>query len=58
MDAREVTMPDPRPLPDPGSGKWQTIRAALDSWSGTTRLCLISLTMNIPVDVLIWLLKR
>jgi hypothetical protein len=30
----------------------QTVRVALDSWPGTARLCLIYLTMNIPVDVL------
>lgn len=58
MDARQVTMPDPRSFPEPGSGKWRTIQAALGSWSGTARLCLIYLTMNIPVDALIWLLRH
>jgi hypothetical protein len=51
-------MTDSRSPPDQGAGKWQTVRVALDSWSGTARLCLIYLTMNIPVDVLTWLIKH
>jgi hypothetical protein len=38
--------------------KWRVIRSALDSWSRTTRLCVIYLTINVPVDILIWLVKH
>jgi hypothetical protein len=51
-------MANPRPPPDQGTGKWQTVRVALDSWPGTARLCVIYLTMNVPVDVLAWLIKH
>jgi len=51
-------MPDPQPPPDLVPEKWRTIRAALDSWSGTARLCLIYLTMNVPVDFLAWMIKH
>jgi hypothetical protein len=44
-------MPDgPRAPPD--AVKWQTIRSALDSWDRTTRLCVICLAVNVPVDLL------
>jgi len=36
----------------------RAVRSALDSWSRTARLCLIYLTMNVPVDVLAWLIKH
>lgn len=50
-------MPIPRSPPGPG-GKWPTVRSALTSWSRTIRLCLICLSLNVPVDVLVWLLRR
>jgi hypothetical protein len=49
-------MPDPRPPPD--LSKWGTVGTALDSWSRTARLCLIYLTLNVPVDVLAWLIRH
>lgn len=49
-------MPDDSRAP-PGEGE-RAIRSALDSWSRTARLCLIYLTANVPVDVLVWLIRR
>jgi hypothetical protein len=47
---------DPRGPPE--AEKWRTVRSALDSWGRTTRLCVICLTVNVPVDMLIWLIKH
>jgi hypothetical protein len=38
--------------------KWREVRSALDNWGRTTRLCLIYLTINVPVDVLVWLVRH
>ena len=38
--------------------KGGVIRFALDNWGRTTRLCVIYLTVNVPVDILIWLIKH
>jgi hypothetical protein len=38
--------------------KWRVVRSALDNWGRTTRLCLIYLTINVPVDVLVWLVRH
>ena len=38
--------------------KWRVVRSALDNWGRTTRLCVIYLTLNIPADILILLLKH
>ena len=48
----------PQGPPDPANEKWQTVRSALDSWSRTFCLCLICLSVNVPVDVLAWLVKH
>jgi hypothetical protein len=56
LPKRMVCMPIPRSPPDPA--KWQTVRSALTSWSRTLRLCLICLSVNVPVDVLAWLVRR
>jgi hypothetical protein len=49
-------MPDDRAPPE--VGKWQVIRSALDNWGRTTRLCVIYLTVNVPVDILVWLVRH
>jgi len=43
--------------PSPTEGRWQTIQSAMDSWSRTARLCLISgLSSGVPATmVMIWL---
>jgi hypothetical protein len=54
-------MPDESRAPPDDRGateKWRVIRSALDSWGRTTRLCVIYLTINVPVDILIWLVKH
>ena len=47
---------EPRSPPDAESpsdaDKDVTVRSALDSWSRTARLCVIYLTVNVPLDVL------
>lgn len=48
-------MPDPR---SPPREKWGTVGAALDSWSRTARLCLIYLTMNVPMGVFALLIRH
>jgi hypothetical protein len=47
---------DPRAPPD--GGKEQVVRSALDSWTRTARLCVIYLTVNVPLDVLAWLIRH
>lgn len=53
---------DPRSPPDDESpsdeAKEVAVRSALDSWPRTARLCVIYLTVNVPLDVLAWLVKR
>jgi hypothetical protein len=59
---------DPRPPPeakkaseDPQSSeseKWRTVRFALDSWDRTARMCVIYLTLNVPVEILAWLIRH
>jgi hypothetical protein len=54
-------MPDESRAPPDDRGvaeKWRVIRSALDDWGRTTRLCVIYLTINVPVDILIWLVKH
>jgi hypothetical protein len=52
-------MPDPRPPPCPDQDRWVTVvRAALDSWSRTVRLCVIYLTMNVPMGVFALLIRH
>ena len=46
------------PRAPPDAEKWQTVRTALDSWDRTARLCVICLTVNVPVDLLVWLVGR
>lgn len=41
-----------------GTGKWRTVQVALDSWPGTVRLCLINLTVYVPIDVFVWLVRH
>jgi hypothetical protein len=50
-------MPDD-PRAPPEAEKWRMVRSALDNWGRTTRLCVIYLTVNVPVDVLVWLIRR
>jgi hypothetical protein len=38
--------------------KWRTVRSALDSWDRTARMCVIYLTLNVPVEILAWLIKH
>ncbi len=38
--------------------KWRTVRSALDSWNRTARMCVIYLTLNVPVEILAWLIKH
>ena len=42
----------------PGGDKQRTVRSALQSWDRTARLCVIYLTMNVPLDVLAWLVRH
>jgi hypothetical protein len=42
----------------PYAERWRTVQYALESWSRTVRLCLIFLTMNVPVGVLAWLIRH
>jgi hypothetical protein len=41
-----------------GVEKWRTVRSALDSWNRTARMCAIFLTLNVPVEVVAWLIKH
>lgn len=44
---------------DLSTEKWKTITAAIESWGKTTRLCLVLLLLQVPVDGwLAWLLLR
>ena len=48
-----------RPPPDTQHSEGErTVRSALDSWARTARLCVIYLTLNVPVDVLAWMIKH
>lgn len=47
---------DPRSPPE--NEKWRTVRFALDNWSRTARLCVIFLTLNVPVEILMWLIRH
>jgi hypothetical protein len=38
--------------------RWQTIRFALESWARTARLCVITLVMSVPAEILAWLLHH
>lgn len=51
-------MPDSTPPPMRTAEAWRTVRDALNSWSKTARLCLICCAMNVPVDILAWLIRR
>lgn len=52
------------PDDDPGgSGRWQTVRSALDNWGRTTRLIVILVALALTstpviVTVVWWLLRR
>jgi hypothetical protein len=35
------------------SEKWRVVCSTIDDWSRATRLCVIYLTVNVPVDVLL-----
>jgi hypothetical protein len=50
-------MPDD-PRAPPGADTERTVRSALDSWERTARLCVIYLALNVPLDVLAWLIRR
>lgn len=45
-------------LPPVGSGRWQTVQTALDSWTRTVRLCLIYLSCYVPFDVALWFTRH
>jgi hypothetical protein len=59
---------NPRPPPEAkkppdyrgadGDEKWRTVRSALDSWDRTARMCVIYLTLNVPVEILAWLIRH
>ena len=42
------------------SGRWKTIRAAMEGWGTTARVCVIILVTQLPADVgaVIWLIRR
>lgn len=42
----------------PQDEKWRTVRFALDSWNRTARMCVIYLALNVPVEILAWLLRH
>jgi hypothetical protein len=50
-------MPDDRGPPEVAD-KWRVVQSAIDDWGRTTRLCLIYLAVNVPVDILVWLLRH
>lgn len=41
-----------------GREKWLIVRAALDSWNRTARLCVIVLIANVPLDVIVWIVTH
>jgi len=42
------------------SGRWKTIRAAMEGWGTTARVCVIILVGQLPADigVVIWVITR
>ncbi|MEA2203120.1 MAG: hypothetical protein QOI89_3886 [Solirubrobacteraceae bacterium] len=43
---------------EPPDGRWRVVRSALQSWSRTTRLCVIILIAGVPMDALTWTILR
>jgi hypothetical protein len=38
-----------------GSGRWGTVRYAIDGWGRTLRLCLILIVLSVPPSVVVML---